>query len=151
MAADPPVRPAKETDAATIRQLQSLLSEPSPRLLSTATDELSMPTAIRTTSLLVSPDSDDRPVGYLLAVGNGPVHIAELAVDPDHRREGRATALLDGVCKGSTHSMTVHVAATNDTARSLYRRVGFVEVERSSALFDSKESLTLRYTPTTSL
>ena len=141
------VRPARPGDEAAIQRLQSLLSEPSPTLLSTALSELSMPTPIRTTSLLVSPDSDDQPVGYLLAVGDGPIHIAELAVDADSRREGRATVLLKHVCDGSTYSVTVHVASTNDAARSLYRRLGFVEVERSSELFESKAGLTLRYTP----
>jgi putative acetyltransferase len=147
MAAGPPVRPARNADAAAIRRLQSLLSEPSPALLSTAIDELSTAAPIQTTKLLVSPDSDDRPVGYLLAVGDGPTHIAELAVDPDHRREGRATSLLKDVCDNASDPVTVHVASTNDAARSLYRRVGFVETERSSELFESREGLTLRYTP----
>ena len=143
----PPVRPARETDAAALRRLQSLLSEPSPTLLSTAIDELSGSVPIRTSRLLVSPNSDDRPVGYLLAVGDGPIHIAELAVDPDHRREHRATALLNTVGDNTTQPVTVHVASRNDPARSLYRRVGFVEAERSLELFEDSEGITLRYTP----
>mgnify|MGYP006280674283 CR=1 FL=1 len=147
MAAGPPVRPARETDSAAIRRLQSLLAEPSPTLLSTAINELSSAVPIRTSTLLISPDSDDRPVGYLLAVGDGPTHIVELAVDPDHRRERRATALLKELCDGTSHSVTVHVASTNDPARSLYRRVGFVETGRSAELFEDSECITLRYTP----
>jgi len=143
----PPVRLARENDAAALRRLQPHLSEPSPTLLSTAIAELSDSVPIQTSRLLVTPDSDDRPVGYLLAVGDGPIHIAELAVAPDHRREGRATALLTGVCDGSTDPVTVHVASTNDPARSLYRRVGFVEAERSPELFEDSEGITLRYTP----
>lgn len=150
MSPDTPVRPARKADAAAIRQFQSLLSEPSPTLLSTAITELSSAVPIRTSTLVVSPDSDDRPVGYLLAVGDGPIHIAELAVDPGHRRAGRATALLKDVCHSTSHSVTVHVASTNDPARSLYRRVGFVESGRSSELFESREAITLRYTPPTS-
>jgi len=124
--------------------------EPSPTLLSTALSELSTSVPIRTSRLLVSPTDDDRPVGYLLAVGDGPTHIAELAVDPDHRRERRATALLNTVCDSTTQPVTVHVASTNDPARSLYRRVGFVETGRSSERFESREGITLRYTPSTS-
>ncbi|MEA1930306.1 MAG: N-acetyltransferase [Euryarchaeota archaeon] len=141
----PPVRPARENDSAALRRLQSHLSEPSPTLLSTAIAELSDSIPIRTSRLLVSPDSDDRPVGYLLAVGEGPIHIAELAVDPDHRRERRATALLNKICDNTTHAVTVHVAAENEPARSLYRRVGFVEAERSPELFEDSEGITLRY------
>ena len=143
------VRHARRNDATAIRQLQSLLPEPSPTLLSTALAELSSAVPIRTSTLLVSPDSDDQPVGYLLAVGDGPIHIAELAVDPDHRRAGRATALLKQICNATSHSVTVHVASTNDPARSLYRRVGFVETGRSAELFESSEGITLRYPPST--
>ena len=150
MAPNALVRHARRNDATAIRQLQSLLPESSPTLLSTALAELSSAVPFRTSTLLVSPDSDDQPVGYLLAVGDGPIHIAELAVDPDHRREGRATALLKEVCNGTSHSVTVHVASTNDAARSLYRRVGFVETGRSSELFEGSECITLRYTPSTS-
>jgi|AntRauTorcE11898_2_1112593.scaffolds.fasta_scaffold00114_28 ribosomal protein S18 acetylase RimI-like enzyme len=141
----PPVRPARENDAVALRRLQSHLSEPSPTLLSTAIAELSDSVPIQTSRLLVSPDSDDRPVGYLLAVGDGPIHIAELAVDPDHRRERRATALLNNVCASAIQAVTVHVAAGNDPARSLYRRVGFAEAERSPELFEDSEGITLRY------
>jgi len=143
----PPVRPARANDAAALRRLQSYLSEPSPTLLSTTITELSEAIPIRTSRLVVSPDSDDRPVGYLLAVGDGPTHIAELAVDPDHRRERRATALLTNICDHATQPVTVHVASTNDPARSLYRHVGFVEAERSPELFEDSEGITLRYTP----
>jgi len=142
----PPVRPARETDAAALRRLQSQLSEPSPALLSTAIAELSEAVPIRTSRLLISPNSNDQPVGYLLAVGDGPIHIAELAVDPDHRREHRATALLNNICDNATQPVTVHVAAENDPARSLYQRVGFVETGRSPELFEDNEAITLRYT-----
>jgi ribosomal-protein-alanine N-acetyltransferase len=149
-------RPARPSDAAALRRLQSVLSEPSPQLLSAAIAERSTeridttePTlsAVQTSTLLVSPDSDDRPVGYLLAVGSDSPHIAELVVDPDHRREHRATALLAAVCGSVTKPVTVHVAATNESARSLYREVGFVETNRSSERFETDEALTLRYDP----
>src|SRR6056297_1937623 len=143
----PPVRLARENDAAALQRLQPHLSEPSPTLLSTAIAELSDSVPIQTSRLLVTPDSDDRPVGYLLAVGDGPIHIAELAVDPDHRRDGRATALLTEICDRTTQPVTVHVAADNDPARSLYRRVGFVETGRSPESFEDCEAITLRYTP----
>jgi len=141
-----PVRPARSTDAAALRTLQSLLTEPSPELLSAALTERSGSMPVRTATLLVSPTADDRPVGYLLAVGNDPTHIAELAVDPRYRREGRARRLLAAVC-GDADAVTVHVAADNEPARSLYEGFGFVEAGRSADRFDGSDCLTLRYRP----
>jgi ribosomal protein S18 acetylase RimI-like enzyme len=52
-------------------------------------------TSDRPTLLLVSPGPTGRPAGYLLALRGGEeTHIAELAVAPSFRREGRATALV---------------------------------------------------------
>jgi len=88
-------------------------------------------------------------VGYLLAVGGVSTHIAELAVDPDYRRENRATALLNEICTNAPEPVTVHVAADNEPALSLYRRVGFVKRGRSSELFERSDGLTLVYDPAT--
>lgn len=146
----PPLRPGRPADEAALGELQALLSEPSPQLLSTAIAERSNSGPLQTTTLLVTPNSESRPVGYLLAVGSGPTHIVELVVDPDHRREGRGTALLNAVCEAAVQPVTVNVAADNAPARALYERVGFVEASRSAELFDSSEGITLQYTPTTS-
>ena len=146
MAPHPPIRPARPADAAALRGLQSLLAEPSPELLSTALAERSVQETVRATRLVVSPAADDRPVGYLLAVGSDPTHIAELAVDPRVRREGRARRLLAAVC-ANTDAVTVHVAADNEPARSLYDAVGFVTTGRSADRFESSDCLTLRYDP----
>lgn len=148
----PPVRPARRNDGPPLRRVQSHLSEPSPQLLSAALAELSADTVeptgfLRAWRLLVSPDSDDRPVGYLLATTGESTHIAELAVDPAYRRENRATALLETLCDDVTAPVTVHVAATNKPARSLYRRVGFVQSGRLTEQFDSSDGLALQYDP----
>ena len=142
----PPVRSARPADAATLRGLQALLAEPSPGLLSAALAERSGSVPMAATRLLISPDDDDRPTGYLLAVGSDPTHIAELAVDPRVRREGRAQRLLAAVC-ADADTVTVHVAADNGPARSLYDGFGFVETGRSTEQFDGSDCLTLRYCP----
>ncbi|MFO7833932.1 MAG: GNAT family N-acetyltransferase [Halohasta sp.] len=142
----PPVRPARSTDATALRTLQSLLAEPSPELLSAALAERSGSMPVRTATLLVSPTAEDRPVGYLLAVGSEPTHVAELAVDPRVRREGRARQLLAAAC-GDAEAVTVHVAADNEPARALYEEFGFVETGRSTDRFDGSDCLTLRYSP----
>jgi ribosomal-protein-alanine N-acetyltransferase len=57
------------------------------------------------------------------------LHINSLAVDPDRRREGLATALLREVCRdagraGATKA-TLEVRRSNDAALALYSRLGF--------------------------
>ena len=143
----PPVRPAQPTDSERIRELQSLLAEPSDELLSTALTEQEATSPVRITRLFVTPDSSGRPVGYLLAVDGEPTHIAELAVDPEYRRQNRATALLDAICEAAAGSVTVCVAATNRLARSLYEKRGFVETTRTAGQFESADGMTLRYDP----
>jgi ribosomal-protein-alanine N-acetyltransferase len=150
----PPVRPAGSSDERILKRLQSHLSEPSPELLAAALAERSTDVGIpvgslQTSTLLITPDSTDQPVGYLLAVEGASTHIAELAVDPDYRRENRATALLNEVCTNATEPVTVHVAADNRPALSLYRRVGFVESARSAEQFEGSDGLTLVYDPET--
>lgn len=143
----PPVRPARPADSEAITELQSLLAEQSDELLSTALAERETTSPVRIAQLLVSPDPSGRPVGYLLAVDGEPLHIAELAVAPEYRRENRATALLDSICKATGGSVTVCVAATNRPARSLYEQRGFIETTRTAGQFESADGMTLRYDP----
>lgn len=157
-----PVRPARPAEFDAIERLQALLAEPSPSLLAAAFDERSTtsvesvesvdensqtaesPTG-RTFRLFVSPDETDAPVGYLLAIEGTETHVAELAVDPQHRREGRARVLLAATIDASEPPLTVNVAADNAAARALYRSVGFTEESRSAGRFESGDGLTLRY------
>lgn len=67
-----------------------------------------------------------------------------IAVHPDHRRQGIAAALLqrlleDLACMGS-HSLTLEVRVSNEPARSFYGRYGFAEVGRRKNYYqDPKE------------
>lgn len=148
----PPVRPARSADAERLRELQTHLPEPSPALLSAALDELSTtveplaPTA-RTWRLRVSPNSNDEPVGYLLAFDSRGTHIAEVVVEPAFRRQNRAKLLLTSVCGSTSQPVTVCVAAENRPARSLYEQCGFVESTRTPEQFESGEGITMRYEP----
>lgn len=60
--------------------------------------------------------------------------ILTLAVDPNARRRGVATKLVQGfLAEAKTHgaaSVFLEVAATNDTAISLYLQAGFAKVGR---------------------
>jgi len=57
------------------------------------------------------------------------LHIATLAVHPDHRRQGigrqiLTAALQDGLSAGTRHAL-LEVREGNDAARNLYRQFGF--------------------------
>ncbi|WP_277555225.1 GNAT family N-acetyltransferase [Halobaculum limi] len=123
------VRRGRPADEPTIRSLQSLLREPSPSLVTHA---------LHSGGVLVdcAGGPDGPPVGYLLAVDGDGAHIAELAVAPDHRREGRATRLLTRLLDGADGTVTLYVAADNEAARRLYARLGFRQRARRPAFYD---------------
>ncbi len=59
----------------------------------------------------------------------GEAHITNLAVDPDLRRQGLGTALLEEMVRrarhmGCTH-ITLEVRKSNELAQALYRKLGF--------------------------
>lgn len=145
------IRPARPRDGATLSALQSHLRDPSPGLLSRALDA-SHRRAPATEAVGGSPLTalvstvGDVPVGYVLAVGSGPVHVAELVVAPDHRREGRASALLRSVRDRCRHErVTLLVDPDNDPAVACYRRLGFVGVERRPDHYPDGDALLMTW------
>lgn len=70
-------------------------------------------------------------------------HLAELAVAPGFRREGRATALLDRLLAVADGPVTVAVRPDNDPALALYRSRGFERAERRPDYFESGPALWL--------
>jgi ribosomal-protein-alanine N-acetyltransferase len=136
-APDPRVRAARPTDADRIRELQSFLRQPNPDLLEYG---------LAVGSALVSA-ADGRPVGYLLPVdapSRPGVHVAELAVDPDHRREGRARGLLSAVIGEATGPVTLQAHPDNDAALALYDGLGFAVVDRRADAYADGDALVLR-------
>lgn len=137
------IRPATEADLPALYALQSQLNRPSPELLERSVDGIGI--------VLVS-TADGRPVGYLLAIdGPNAIHAAELAVDPEYRREGRASALLDRILSRATRTnhdrVTLAVHPENEAARRCYRDLGFEVEERKDEFYGDEPALVLAWTP----
>jgi ribosomal-protein-alanine N-acetyltransferase len=139
------IRDATPADAPALAQLQSFLPEPSPDLLEGALDTGAVTPATALVSV-ADAGARRRPVGYLLAVPGTAVYVAELVVAPDHRREGRARALLEACAAraGTDATLTVTVAPDNEAARSLYRACGFERDERLPGFFEGGDAVRYR-------
>lgn len=70
--------------------------------------------------------------GFLVArsVGASEVELLNLAVHPQWRRQGVATALLAAMTQHLPADIFLEVRAANEGARLLYARAGFTEVGR---------------------
>jgi ribosomal protein S18 acetylase RimI-like enzyme len=70
-----------------------------------------------------------RALVLVTAIGPRTAHIAQVAVDPRHRRQGLAERLVRNVCARAAaagqEEMTLLVGETNEAARRLYDRLGF--------------------------
>lgn len=133
------VRPGRPADEQAVRTLQRLLREPSPALCSHG---------LRTGGVLVDQTADGAVVGYLLPVAGDGVHVAELAVHPAHRREGRATRLLRALLARADGRVTLLVAADNDAARRLYESLGFRSTARRPDFYaDGTDAILLAREP----
>ena len=73
---------------------------------------------------------DERIVAYCICSRYDVVwHLMNIAVDPDHRREGLATALLTELVHrvgGDEARVTLEVRQSNQAAIDLYERFGFL-------------------------
>ena len=75
--------------------------------------------------------------GMLIAVDEG--QITNVAVHPDYRRRGLASAVLNSLMRyaKSCHadSVTLEVRASNSAAIALYKKAGFAEVGRRRGFY----------------
>jgi ribosomal-protein-alanine N-acetyltransferase len=148
MGADPPsgadrsdpdarhdVRPAWPADRPALSSLQTHLPRPAPALLDAALSGVG--------TVLVS-TADGRAVGYLLAVpGPEVVHVAELVVAPERRREGRASALVRAVAGRFDRPLRLAVSPDDRAARRCYESLGFAVVRRDPEFFGDEPALVM--------
>lgn len=92
--------------------------------------------------------------GYCVTVRHADVwHLMDLAVDPDHRREGVGSTLLEAVLERlpAGAKITLEVRRSNEAAVSLYLRFGFlVAGERRGYYADNGEDAVIMWrTPAT--
>ena len=113
---------------------------PTPWSLAMFVLELSKPSGICLAAIRGHPSIDDvdrdgskRLAAYLICSRYDRVwHIMNIAVDPDHRRQGLATALLNRLLErvadaggGEEARYTLEVRRSNDAALALYEQFGF--------------------------
>ncbi|MFC7082417.1 GNAT family N-acetyltransferase [Halorussus caseinilyticus] len=134
------IRLARSDDRDALREIQNTLREPNPALLVYA---------INGPPVVFVSTADDAPVGYLVAFYDDEAgYVAEIAVAPERRREGRARRLLgaafDHLRDAGCARMRLSVHPENDAARSLYGSIGFAEVGREDDYYDDgSEAITM--------
>lgn len=126
------IRDACEVDREQLRALQTNLREPNPALLTYA---------IEGPPLVLVSAANGTPVGYLVAFYDEQSgYVAEIAVAPAHRREGRARRLLgvtfDRLRSEGCSEVRLTVHPEDAPARRLYESVGFEEVGREADYYD---------------
>ncbi len=83
--------------------------------------------------VLLAPVDGQVLLGYMVAMrGVDEVHLLNITVSPDHRRQGWARFLLDALALWSrgqgAHCLWLEVRESNTPARALYTRYGFCQV-----------------------
>ncbi len=112
---------------------------PAPWSLAMFVLELSKPTGI-----CLAATEEGVLTGYLVCSRYDTVwHVMNVAVDPDRRRQGRATAMLDQLFELAdkpNEQYTLEVRASNNAAIRLYEGLGFRSAGRRPAYYhDNRE------------
>lgn len=125
------IRPGTEADLPAVYALNR-------QLLPEAWSEKSMLAALRSGHELIVAEHEGCIVGYLLS-HDAPdeVHLLQIAVHPDHQRQGLATRLSQFLFadKAGRASIYLEVRASNAPAQKLYAALGFLTVGRRAAYY----------------
>jgi ribosomal-protein-alanine N-acetyltransferase len=125
-------------------------SFPTPWSLAMFVLELSKPSGVCLAAV-----RDGGLAGYLVCSRYDTVwHVMNVSVDPDHRRQGLATALLGALLEridGPATQVTLEVRPTNPGAIALYERFGFRSAGRRPRYYqdNGEDALVMWRTPAT--
>lgn len=135
------IRPATTADLPHLRAIQrASLTEPWTELLE--------PAVAGPQVALVVTDGTDEPRGYAVAIPDATeAYLAEIAVAPDFRGEGRGSRLLAALCDrlaaDGVATLRLTVRADDERARSFYDAHGFREEGRLTDHYEGGDGLVL--------
>ncbi|AQL43659.1 GNAT family N-acetyltransferase [Halorientalis sp. IM1011] len=135
------IRPARTVDLPHLRAIQTAsLAEPWDGLLEPAIDGPPV--------VFVVTDETDQPRGYAVAIPQDTVaYLAELAVAPGYRGDGRGSRLLETLCDrlaaDGFEALELTVRAEDERARSFYTDQGFTQQERLLDHYEDGDGLLL--------
>ena len=78
---------------------------------------------------------DEQIAGFLTYTETGDLEILNLAVDPDHRRQGVAGILVRKLLQQIDGPLFLEVRAGNRPALSLYKKLGFAQAGRRRSYY----------------
>ena len=149
MSAQPEIRRLTYADLPQVIAIERR-AFPTPWSLAMFVLELSKPAGVCLTAL-----RGGEMLGYLICSRYDTVwHIMNVAVDPDHRRGGIATALLTDLLRridGSDARFTLEVRESNAGAIALYERFGFRAAGRRRRYYqdNGEDAVVMWRTPST--
>jgi ribosomal-protein-alanine N-acetyltransferase len=141
------LRAAVPGDVAAVHALEEQLFGSDAWSAAVVADALAAPSAGRHA---VVAEAGDRVVGYaVLRVAGDVADLDRIAVDPGHRRDGLATALLRAVGDASREAgadrLLLEVSEGNTGARAFYAARGAVELDRRRRYYrDGSDALVLQ-------
>jgi ribosomal-protein-alanine N-acetyltransferase len=135
------IRESVPTDAPVLETIQhTALASPWPELLDRAGDGVfclvaTLPPATKRVTQTM-PETETI-VGYALALDGEQCYLAEIAVLPDHRREGYGSVLLESVVEQSDADELLLTARADDmAAKAFYETHGFCVIDRLPDHYD---------------
>ena len=92
---------------------------------------------------MVTPDDEMVAFAFVMTNDNNAAHLTTIGVAPEHRRRNVALRLLDHVedalRKRGITTMMLEVRVSNSTAQDLYRRAGYIIVQRIGKYYSNGE------------
>jgi ribosomal-protein-alanine N-acetyltransferase len=100
---------------------------------------------------IVTPEDRMVAFAFALANENGSAHLTTIGVAPEHRRRGLAQRLLGhletAAAKRGLSTMVLEVRVSNFKAQELYRKLGYIAVQRISQYYRDGEDCFLMMRP----